>query len=300
MLRELRTFVSVARHGSFAAAGQVIGLTPSAVSAQIRNLEAELGLRLFDRTGRTAILNMNGKKALGHAEEMLATFARMMEVGDGVTLRGELKVGAIATVQTGLLPEAMVILQRRAPALMIHLVPGVSLTLLNQVDAGEIDLALVVKPPFALQKDLHAEDLVREEFVLITPTFVAETDPLEILANYPFIRYDRSSFAGRQVAGFLNQHGIVPDQVLELDEIEAIVRMVQGGLGVSVVPLAGQWTARPDRTRIIHLGPLTFHRTLQAVVRYAQRTVPAIGLFLDCIRQPVGTEPQRPEAESAT
>jgi DNA-binding transcriptional LysR family regulator len=299
MLRELRTFVAVARQGSFAAAGQVVGLTPSAVSAQIRNLEAELGIRLFDRTGRTAILNMNGKKALGHAEEILAVFARMMEVGDGVTLRGELKVGAIGTVQTGLLPDAMVMLQKRAPALRIHLVPGVSLTLLNQVDAGEIDLALVVKPPFALQKDLHAEDIVREEFALITPTFVSETDPLEILANYPFIRYDRSSFAGRQVAGFLNQHGIVPDQILELDEIEAIVRMVQGGLGVSVIPLAGDWAVNPDRLRVRHLGPLTFHRTLQAVVRYAQRAAPAVTVFLDCVRQAVSDRPQRSDAESA-
>lgn len=131
MLRELRTFVAVARHGSFAAAGQVVGLTPSAVNAQIHNLEAELGVRLFDRTGSTAILHMNGKKALGHAEEVLATFARMIEVGDGVALRGELKVGAIATVRTGLLPEAMVTLQKRAPALRIHIVSGVSLTLLN-------------------------------------------------------------------------------------------------------------------------------------------------------------------------
>lgn len=298
MLRELKTFVAVARHGSFAAAGQVVGLTPSAVSAQIRNLEAELGIRLFDRTGRTAILNMNGKKALVHAEEMLATFARMMEVGDGVSLRGELKVGAIATAQTGLLPEALVMLQKRAPALKIHLVPGVSLTLLNQVDAGEIDLALMVKPPFALQKDLYAEDLVREEFALITPTYIAESDPLEILANYPFIRYDRSSFAGRQVAGFLNQHGIAPDQILELDEIEAIVRMVQGGLGVSVVPLAGHWTENPDRLRILHLGPMVFHRTLQAVVRYAQRTTPAIGLFLACVRETAGARPQRPASVS--
>jgi DNA-binding transcriptional LysR family regulator len=299
MLRELRTFVAVARQGSFAAAGQVVGLTPSAVSAQIRNLEVELGIRLFDRTGRTAILNMNGKKALGHAEEMLATFARMMEVGDGVTLRGELKVGAIGTAQTGLLPDVMVMLQRRAPALRIHLVPGMSLSLLNQVDAGEIDLALVVKPPFALHKDLHAEDIVREEFALITPAFIAENDPLEILANYPFIRYDRSSFAGRQVAGFLNQQGLTPDQILEVDEIEAIVRMVQGGLGVSVVPLAGLWTTNPDRLRILHLGPLTFHRTLQAVVRYAQRTVPAVGLFLDCVREAVGARPQCPDPVSA-
>ena len=55
MLRELKTFLAVARHGTFAAAGLHIGLTQSAVSAQIRNLEQALGVRLFDRTGRHAI-----------------------------------------------------------------------------------------------------------------------------------------------------------------------------------------------------------------------------------------------------
>ena len=285
MLRELKTFVAVARLGSFAAAGQAVGLTASAVSAQIRNLESELGVRLFDRTGRTAILNISGKKALVHAHEVLATFARMMEVGEGTTLRGELKVGAIATAQTGILPEALVLLQKEAPSLKIHLVPGVSLPLLGQVDAGEIDLALVVKPPFELQKDLHAEDLVREEFVLVTPSYVTESDPLEILASYPFIQYDRTSFAGRQVASFLNQQNLALDQILELDAIAAIVRMAQSGLGVSIVPWTSDWGASPERLRILRLGPLAFHRTLQCVVRYSQRTNPAVDLFLTCVRK---------------
>jgi len=55
MLRELKTFLAVARHGTFAAAGLHVGLAQSAVSAQIRNLELALGVRLFDRTGRHAI-----------------------------------------------------------------------------------------------------------------------------------------------------------------------------------------------------------------------------------------------------
>jgi DNA-binding transcriptional LysR family regulator len=63
MLRELKTFLAVAQHGTFAAAGLHIGLTQSAVSAQIRNLEQALGVRLFDRTGRQAILNPAGQRA---------------------------------------------------------------------------------------------------------------------------------------------------------------------------------------------------------------------------------------------
>jgi DNA-binding transcriptional LysR family regulator len=64
MLRELKTFVTVARLGTFAAAGQQVGLTQSAVSAQIRVLEQHLGVRLFDRSGRAAVLNAAGRYAL--------------------------------------------------------------------------------------------------------------------------------------------------------------------------------------------------------------------------------------------
>ncbi|PZP77416.1 MAG: LysR family transcriptional regulator, partial [Ectopseudomonas oleovorans] len=64
MLRELKTFVTVARLGTFAAAGQQVGLTQSAVSAQMRVLEQHLGVRLFDRSGRAAVLNAAGRHAL--------------------------------------------------------------------------------------------------------------------------------------------------------------------------------------------------------------------------------------------
>uniref|UniRef100_UPI002B1D3274 LysR family transcriptional regulator n=2 Tax=Pseudomonas TaxID=286 RepID=UPI002B1D3274 len=106
MLRELKTFLAVVRHGSFAAAGLHVGLTPSAVSAQIRNLEQNLGLDLFDRNGRSALLNAAGRRALPLAEEILATYARMAGAGDEI--QGELRIGAIASVQTGLLPGTLV------------------------------------------------------------------------------------------------------------------------------------------------------------------------------------------------
>ena len=100
MLRELKTFIAVTRYGTFAAAGMHIGLTQSAVSAQIRNLEQALGIRLFDRTGRQALLNAAGQRALPMAREMLETFSRMAVSDDVSEYRGELKIGAVATAQT--------------------------------------------------------------------------------------------------------------------------------------------------------------------------------------------------------
>ncbi|MFJ2390462.1 LysR family transcriptional regulator [Pseudomonas koreensis] len=283
MLRELKTFLAVARHGTFAAAGLHIGLTQSAVSAQIRNLEQALGIRLFDRTGRQATLNPAGQRALPMAQEMLAIFNRMGESEEVSEFRGELKIGAVATAQTGLLPQALLRLRQQAPGLEPKLVPGVSLNLLSQVDAGEVDLAIMIKPPFELPKELSAQVIRREPFVLIVPLHVEGDDPLRLLAEQPQVRYDRNSFGGRLVTRFLREQRIEVDVALELDELEAIVKMVESGLGVSLLPKAGLWLEHPLKVRVIELGELTFYREMVLLQRYSQRNQPVQKLFADCL-----------------
>ncbi|WP_447785950.1 LysR family transcriptional regulator [Pseudomonas germanica] len=283
MLRELKTFLAVARHGTFAAAGLHIGLTQSAVSAQIRNLEQALGIRLFDRTGRQAMLNPAGQRAVPMVQEMLAIFSRMAISEDVSEFRGELKIGAVATAQTGLLPQALLRLRQQAPGLEPKLVPGVSLNLLSQVDAGEVDLAIMIKPPFELPKELSAQVIRREPFVLIVPPQVDGDDALRLLAERPHVRYDRNSFGGRLVTRFLREQRIEVNVALELDELEAIVKMVESGLGVSLLPKAGLWLDHSLKVRIIELGELTFYREMVLLQRYSQRNQPIQKLFAQCL-----------------
>jgi DNA-binding transcriptional LysR family regulator len=241
-------------------------------------------VRLFERSGRSAVLNAAGRHALPLAEQMLGLYAQMALPTSAAEWQGELKVGAIATLQTGLLPEALPRFRTAAPRVELKLVPGVSLNLLSQIDAGELDLALLIKPPFELPKELLQISLAREPFVLITPLGVMADDPLQILAEQPFVRYDRRSFGGRRVNQFLREQRLVVQEALELDELEAIVRMVECGLGVSLIPRAGLWLQRPTQLRVIELGELTFHRELVAVLRRAQRQ-PALDCLLDCLRE---------------
>ena len=283
MIRELKTFVMVCRHGTFAAAGQQIGLTQSAVSAQIRQLEDALGMPLFDRSGRSGVLNSAGKRVLPMAEEILDLFGRMSIPSSLEDYRGELRIGAINTAQTGILPDTLLRLRQQAPAIEPKLVPGVSLSLFGKVDAGEIDLAIIIRPPFALPKELHAEVISREPFMLLVPNGIRVTSVPELLRQQPFIRYDRHSFGGRQVTRFLRQHRITVQQVLELDELDAIVKMVECGLGVALVPQAGLWLERQAEMQVIPLGELTFHRELVLITRYANRDLPLQRLFRSCL-----------------
>jgi DNA-binding transcriptional LysR family regulator len=283
MLRELKTFIAVTRHGTFASAGMHIGLTQSAVSAQIRQLEQALGVQLFDRTGRQATLNAAGLRALPLAKEILETFNRMAVPVNTNEYRGELKVGAITTAQTGLLPQALVRLRQVAPTVECKLVPGVSLELLNQVDAGELDSAIIIRPPFDLPKELYVQVLRKEPFVLVVPNTLVGDDPLQLLNTQPHVRYDRASFGGRLVSRFLREQKLEVQVALELDELEAIVRMVECGLGVSLIPKAGLWLERSPQVRIIPLGKLTFYREIILLSRYSQRHLPVPQLFARCL-----------------
>ena len=283
MIRELKTFVCVARRGTFAAAGREVGLTQSAVSAQIKNLEDTLGVALFDRTGRAANLNAAGQRAVALADEILQLFGRMGSPDSANDFRGALRIGAISTAQTGILPQALVLLRSKAPFIEASLVPGVSLNLLSQVDAGELDLAIMIKPPFSLPKELHAEVIAKEPFVLIMPANTQGDDPRQILSDNPFIRYDQRSFGGRRVTQFLRERKLEVQQTLELDELDAIVKMVRAGLGVSLVPMAGLWLEHAEDVRIIDLGEMTFFREIVLVSKYLQRDTPLLDLFRRCV-----------------
>jgi DNA-binding transcriptional LysR family regulator len=295
MLRELKTFVAVARHGTFAAAGMHIGLTQSAVSSQIKNLEQALGVRLFDRTGRQAVLNSAGIRALPMAQEIFELFSRMAAPVDATEFHGEMKIGAIASAQTGFLPQALMRLRADAPGVEAKLVPGVSLNLLSQLDAGELDVAILIKPPFDLPKDLHTQVLETEPFVLIVPLDIPESDPLTLLAQLPHVRYDRGSFGGRQVTRFLREQRVEVHVALELDELDAIVKFVESGLGISLIPRAGLWLERDARVRVIDLGELTFHRQVVLLMRRSQRELPLYKLFVQCLTR----EPKHAEATDA-
>jgi DNA-binding transcriptional LysR family regulator len=106
-LRFLRTFAAVARHGSFAVAAEQMALTQSAVSMQMRALEAELKHELFDRCGRTVMLNAMGKSLLPHALQLLSIYDAMRISASGIEEDvGPVSIGAVESV-VGALAEAV-------------------------------------------------------------------------------------------------------------------------------------------------------------------------------------------------
>ncbi|KPC33695.1 LysR family transcriptional regulator [Pseudomonas syringae pv. cilantro] len=267
MIKELKTLIAVAREGTFAAAGDRIGLTQAAVSAQMQRLEAELGVELFDRNGRSAQLNRMGQQVLLQGQELVRLYGNLGSAAVGLPPNVLVTIGAIASVQRSFLPDALAHFHRQFPQCRARIVPGLSMELVNQVDAGELDMAAIIRPPFSLQSDLRWTTLTREPYRLIVPVDVQGQDWSELISSQPFIRYDRSSFGGRQVDRFLRQTHVALREVCELDELDAIVKLVANGVGVALVPETATLQAWPPTVRAIDLGQHTFHRDIGLVHR---------------------------------
>ena len=267
MIKELKTLIAVAREGTFAAAGNRIGLTQAAVSAQIQRLEAELGFEIFDRKGRSAHLNRMGQQVLLQAQELLRLYDNLGSTTVGLSTSILVNVGAIASVQRSFLPDALARFHQQCPECRTRVVPGLSMELVNLVDTGEIDMAAIIRPPFSLQSELRWTTLALEPYRLIVPKDVPGEDWIELLSSLPFIRYDRSSFGGRQVDRFLRQMHFTLREVSELDELEAIIRLVENGVGVALVPQTATHQQWPSGVRALDLGQHTFHRDIGLVHR---------------------------------
>ncbi|MDH0094754.1 LysR substrate-binding domain-containing protein [Achromobacter mucicolens] len=265
MIKEFKTFIAVARDGTFTGAGAQLGLTQSAVSAQIKRLEEYLGVDLFDRGPRAATLNANGRDMLPQAEELVAMAERMAASAGAAHVSGLLRIGAIASVQQDLLVHAVGEFRAFYPDVRVRIVPGVSLSLLGQVDAGEVDLAVLIRPPFALPPELGWQPLMSEPVMLAMPEAMPVAPWRELLATQPFIRYDRASFGGRVVDVFLKKHRITVHEAVELDEIEAIAGMVRHGLGVALLPRLRRLNM--TGLRLLPLGEHAFHREIGIIGR---------------------------------
>ena len=236
--RFLETFVLVAEHGSLAEAARRLGITPAAVAQRLRALEDELGARLTLRVGREVRPSEAGQAILDESRALLAGLRRLRARARADEPAGELRIGAISTALTGLLPGALRHLLDGVPEVEVFVLPGPSPELYRALEEERLDAAILVRPPFAIPKALEWHALRAEPMVLLCPAAraVGGAEALDLLRARPFIRYDRRNWGGRLADGWMKARRIAPRDWLELDQLEAIAVMVSADLGVSIVP----------------------------------------------------------------
>ena len=215
-----------------------------------------MGVRLLTRAGRTTRPTEAGRAILERAHQFLRDARELRAIATADTLAGQLRIGAVSTAVTGILPTILSFLATSCPHLDIYVMPGTSVDLYQKVLNGELDAAILVQPPFGLLKACDWMLLREEPLIVISPASVPISNPRALLTAEPFIRYDRNHWGGRLADSYLQQAKICPRERFELDALDAIAILVARGLGVSLVPdWAPPWPEGLELNKIVIDAP---------------------------------------------
>ncbi len=285
-IRHMRTLVAAVDGGSFASAGEATGVSHSAISLQIKALEEELGVALFDRTKRPPAPTARGRALADHARKTLDLFDAARAVATGELVAGKLTVGAVPTTLSSILPPALSALRRRHPALRIEVKSGSSATLSARLQAGELDIAVCTWPEKHPAPELDWRHVATEPFVVVAPASATGVSDQDLLEGHPFIWFNRKTWAGRGIEAELIRRNISISADMEVDSLEAIASMVDAGLGVSIIPLCRGARPLPDSVRTVAFGEPQYSREVGALIANDSAPDSMIETFLSALRDP--------------
>jgi len=243
----LRVFRAVTRHLNFRLAAEDLLLTQPAVTQQIKALESELGVALFERAGGHVALTLAGEALLPYAEQLagIAAEARAAVASAVGGTAGSLAVGASQTIGQYLLPRLVASFLRAFPSVEVSVVGGNTQTVLQALVEHRVQIGLIEGP--ALRRDVHVENFMEDHMVCVVPAgheWADEEVPAAALQGATMVTRELGSGSRRIIEQALEEDGI---QVRDLrigmtaDSTEGMLSAVEAGLGIG---FASRWAVR--------------------------------------------------------
>jgi DNA-binding transcriptional LysR family regulator len=242
-LQQLAYFVALVEVGSFTGAADALRVAQPTLSRQIRALEDELGSPLVQRTRHALILTPAGDVVLPLARRMLADMeSARTAVAELVGLRsGRVRVGATPSLCTGVIADVLKTFHGRYPDIRLELTESGSQLLVSSLLRNEIDIALVVVPPDGLDADLELTPVMRERLSVASPAAERAPAPRGSMTVRELARRSlvvpRRGYDLREVTlAACAEADVEPRFAVEGGEMDAVLRLVEAGTGVAVVP----------------------------------------------------------------
>jgi len=238
-LRQLSYLVALAERLNFRAAAEAQFVTQSTLSAGIKELESGLGVQLVERDKRHVRLTAVGEEVVARARGVLAAAADLAESARraAAPLAGPLRLGTIPTIAPFLLPEILGPLRRAHPGLTLYLREDLTERLLERLRAGRLDVALIALPYDT--GDLHVQELIRDELWFVVPESapaarekaiaIRAVDPTEVV-----LMEEGHCLRSQAIAACGPRRGWEPR--LEATSLFTLIQMVEGGMGVTLLP----------------------------------------------------------------
>jgi LysR family hydrogen peroxide-inducible transcriptional activator len=285
-VHQLRYFCAVAETGSFTRAAEREQVAQPSLSQQIMKLEEELGVRLFDRLGRTVRLTDLGQMFLPRARAILSELrAAKEEVADKqASVSGPVCVGVIPTIAPYFLPTRISMFCRKYPQASITVIEDITARLMDRLRAGLVDLAVMALP--LRGHDLDCFPLRTERLFAILPKHHPlarkRSVLLKDLRNEPFLLLRDDHCFRETTVEVCKRARVMPRVVFESGHFSSILGMVGAGLGVSIVPEMAL-EQRPD-CRFLLVADERASRTIGVAVRKGHFQSAVQRAFLEHLR----------------
>lgn len=250
--RALETLVRILQVQSFSEAAQLQNMTLSALSMQMKALEAELGAELFDRSFRPPRLTPLGRQVAERAKDVIGAVDSLRDLSSAgaAGLSGSFQLGFIQSASARILPKFVTLAQVREPQASFRYSSNLSEVLTEQVALGQIDAAIVTRVEGAA-RGLLADPIASEPMALAIPHAIAHMDARQLSQNLPFIHFRPSTGIGKLIAASLGAGQLPPKNTLVLDSIEACMECVKEGVGYTVLPLPDIKRYADARVRVV-------------------------------------------------
>lgn len=238
--QQLEYFQTVAKLQHMTMAAETLKITQPALSRAISRLEGEMGVPLFDRQGRSIVLNRYGRSFLNHVNNILFEYEEAKrEIQDTIDPdKGEISLGFLHTLGASYIPDLINGFVKKSPGISFQLHQNSTNVILNQLMAGEIDLCMLSLNEKIPQVEWNY--LWSEELVIIVPSghhlvknkYIA----LEQIANEPLVSFKEGYSIRKTIDDLLKKAGITPRITFEGEEVHTIIGLVAAGLGVAFIP----------------------------------------------------------------
>jgi DNA-binding transcriptional LysR family regulator len=270
-VEQLRAFVAVARARRFTRAARAIGTTQPSLSRRVQQLERALGAKLVVRTPAGVVLTGAGERFLTHAETALASVEAGRTAIEELSgqPRGIVALGSQPTISAYALPAVLARFVSRHPEVVLRLREGLPAQVEESLASGELDLALMNLPVRRL--DLAVQKLWQEDYLVVVPAGhrLASSDRAVSLGDVtgePLLIV-RDALATRALFAACEERGVRPKVVVEADNLEAVRRMVERGLGVALLPRTMAETTDARRVRALEIARGGVRRQIALVHR---------------------------------
>jgi len=281
-LRTLRYFVAIADAGSFTAAAAAVSIAQPALTRQLRDLEAELGVQLLLRGARGVRLTQDGATLYESARRMLAEAARVkQQLGGGAAGESTVVLGVSPTLTRVLLPGVFERCHRSLAGVRLVVREAFTPQLLDGLERGLVDMAVVTNPE--PHRDFALQPLLAEPFALITPPArkMPPVVPLSALAPLPLLM---TGLHRGIVERTLAPLGARIKVEAEIDSVDAIRELVLQGRWATIMPVSVFKEQRAGHARLSEISGVQLHRMLVLATRIERAQSSAIAVVTDLVR----------------